>query len=135
VAHQNNARRDGGAAHIESETIMNTKLLLPVLTAMTLAAAGTTALAAAQPFDFRGNAAPAQAAVDQVIVITDATRHVNVTGGSTVRFVVGERSFSWSFQNGSAHVIPFDLELIAPKGLLNHPVTAYVSDNPLYQTN
>jgi hypothetical protein len=135
VAHQNNARRDGGAAHIESETTMNTKLLLPVLTAMTLAAASTAALAAAQPSDFRGSAAPAQAAVDQVIVITGATRHVNVTGGSTVRFVVGDRSFSWSFQNGSAHVIPFDLELIAPQGLLNHPVTAYVSDNPLYQTN
>ena len=114
---------------------MNTKLLLPVLTALTLAAASTSALAVSQPAEFRGNAAPAQAPVDQVIVISDATRYVNVTGGSTVRFVVGERSFSWSFQNGSAHVIPFDLELIAPKGLLNHAVTAYVSDNPLYQTN
>jgi hypothetical protein len=135
VAHQNNARRDGGAAHIEPEITMNTKLLLPVLTAMTLAAAGTSALAAAQASDFRGSAAPAQTPVDQVVVVTDATRHVNVTGGSTVRFVVGDRSFSWSFQNGSAHVTPFDLQLIAPKGLLNHPVTAYVSDNPLYQNN
>jgi hypothetical protein len=114
---------------------MKTKLLLPVLTAMTLAAASTAALAAAQPSDFRGGAAPAQAKADQVIVITDATRHVNVTGGTTVRFVVGERSFSWSFQNGSAHVVPFDLQQIAPQGLLNHPVRAYVSDNPLYQNN
>jgi hypothetical protein len=113
---------------------MKTKLLLPVLLATTLAAAGTTALAASsQPLSFLGNAAPAQAAVDQVVVITDATRYVNVTGGSTVRFVVGERSFTWSFQNGIAHVVPFDLERIAPKGLLNHPVTAYVSDNLLYQ--
>lgn len=117
------------------ETIMNTKLLLSVLTAVTLASAGSAALAVVQPADFRGNAAPAQAPVDQVIVITDATRHVNVTGGTTVRFVVGDQSFSWCFQNGSAHVVPFDLALIAPKGLLNHPVTAYVSDNPLYQTN
>ena len=114
---------------------MNIKLLLPVLTAMTLAAASTAALAGVQQPDLRGNAVPAQAAVDQVIVITEATRHVNVTGGSTVRFVVGERSFSWNFQNGSAHVVPFDLQMIAPKGLLNHPVTAYVSDNPLYQSN
>jgi hypothetical protein len=114
---------------------MYTKLLLPVLTAMTLASAGTAALAAAQPADFRGSAAPAQAAVDQVIVITDATRHVNVTGGATVRFVIGGRSFSWNFQNGSAHVLPFDLQLIAPQGLLTHRVTTYVSDNPLYQNN
>jgi hypothetical protein len=122
-----------GAGHTELETIMQTKLLLPLLTAMTLAAASTTALAGAQVSDFRGNATPAQAPVDQVIVITDATRHVNVTGGSTVRFVVGERSFSWSFQNGSAQVAPFDLQQIAPQGLLSHGVTAYVSDNPLYR--
>lgn len=114
---------------------MKNKLLLPILTAMTLAAASTAAFAGAQQADFRGNAAPAQAAVDQVIVVTDATRHVNVTGGSTVRFVVGDRSFSWTFQNGSAHVVPFDLALIAPQGLLNHSVTTYVSDNPLYQNN
>jgi hypothetical protein len=102
---------------------------------MTLAAASTSALAGAQASDFRGNAAPAQAVADQVIVITEATRHVNVTGGSTVRFVVGGKSFNWSFQNGSAHVLPFDLQQIAPQGLLTHAVTAYVSDNPLYQNS
>jgi hypothetical protein len=121
------------AGHIEPETKMNNKLLLPLVTAMTLAAASTSALAGAQASDFRGNAAPAQAVADQVIVITEATRHVNVTGGSTVRFVVGDKSFNWSFQNGSAHVLPFDLQQIAPQGLLTHAVTAYVSDNPLYQ--
>ena len=114
---------------------MHTKRLLSLLTAIALATAGSAALAAAKPSDFRGNPAPAQAPADQVIVITDATRHVNVIGGSTVRFVVGERSFSWSFQNGSAHVVPFDLQQIAPQGLLNHSVTAYVADNPLYQNN
>lgn len=112
---------------------MKTRLLLPLLTAMTLAAASTATLAGAQPSDFRGNAAPAQAKVDQVIVITDATRHVNVAGGATVRFVVGDRSFNWSFQNGSAQVVPFDLQQIAPQGLLTHGVTTYVSDNPLYR--
>jgi hypothetical protein len=132
VAHQNNAAALPGLRHIEMETIMKTTLLLPLITAMTLAAASTAAFAGAQQSDFRGNAAPAQAAVDQVIVITDATRHVNVTGGSTVRFVVGDRSFNWSFQNGSAHVVPFDLQQIAPQGLLAHGVTAYVSDNSLY---
>jgi hypothetical protein len=124
-----------GRRHIEMEIIMKTKLLLPLITAMTLAAASTAAFAGAQQSDFRGNAVPAQAAVDQVIVITDATRHINVTGGSTVRFVVGDRSFSWSFQNGSAQVVPFDLQQIAPQGVLTHSVTAYVSENPLYHAS
>lgn len=115
---------------------MNSKLLLPVLIATTIAATvSTTAGAAPQPASFRGNTAPAQAAVDKVVVVTDSTRFVNVTGGSTVRFVVGERSFTWTFQNGSAHVVPFDLQQIAPQGLLTHAVTTYVADNPLYQNN
>jgi hypothetical protein len=147
----------GGAVPQHTETIMTSKLLLPVML-VTALAAGTAgaapeartfhrsaapSMAAAdqvivtagttpQPRAFLGNAAPAQAAADQVIVITDATRHVNVTGGQTVRFVVGERTFTWCFQNGSAHVIPFDLQAIAPQGLLNHRITTYVADNPLY---
>lgn len=106
------------------------KLLLPVLMASAFVAGA--AVAAPQPQSFRGNAAAVNAPIDQVIVINDATRHVNVTGGTTVRFVVGDQSFNWSFQNGTAHVTPFDLEEIAPKGLLKHPVKTYVSDNPLY---
>jgi hypothetical protein len=115
------------------EIIMTSKLLLPVVLATTLAA-GASGLAAAapQPRAFLGNAAPAAAAADRVIVVTDATRYVNVTGGQTIRFVVGDRSFNWCFQNGSAHVIPFDLQAIAPQGLLHHRVTTYVADNPLY---
>jgi hypothetical protein len=114
---------------------MKSKLLLSVLIASTLAAAGGASQAAAveQPLSFLGSAAPASAAVDRVIVLTDATRHVNVDGGSTVRFVVGDRSFVWTFQNGNVHLIPFDLARIAPEGLLKRPVRTYVSDNLLYQ--
>ena len=92
-------------------------------------AAAAHAGAAEQTASFRGNAAPAQAAVDQVIVLTDATRYVNVTGGQAVRFVVGDRSFNWCFQDGSAHVVPFDLQKIAPQGVLTHQVTTYVADD------
>ena len=99
---------------------------------MTLAAASTAAVAGAQQADFRGKAVPSQAPADQVVVVTDATRHVNVTGGSTVRFVVGDKSFNWSFQNGTAQVVPFDLQQVAPQGVLTHPVMTYVSGNPLY---
>jgi hypothetical protein len=120
----------GGAVPQHTDIIMTSKLLLPVMLVSALAAG--VAGAAPQPRAFLGSAAPAQAAADQVIVITDATRHVNVTGGQTVRFVVGERTFTWCFQNGSAHVIPFDLQAIAPQGLLNHRITTYVADNPLY---
>ncbi len=109
---------------------MKTTLLLPVLLAATLGAG-----AAEQPLDFAGNAVPQEARPDQVIVITAATRHVNVTGGAVVRFVVGDRSFTWNFQNGLAHVVPFDLARIAPPGLIDHRVMTYVSDNPLYQNN
>lgn len=113
---------------------MNTKLLLPVLTAIALSAS-SAAFAGASQADLRGSAAPNQAAADQVVVVTAATRHVNVTGGSTVRFVVGGQSFTWSFQNGTANVLPFDLQLIAPKGLLDHAVTTYVADSPIYKNS
>jgi len=124
----------GGAMPQHRNIIMTTKLLLPVLIA-TILAAGASGIAAAaeQPRAFLGKAAPVQASADKVIVITDATRYVNVTGGQTVRFVVGDRSFTWSFQTGSAHVVPFDLQSIAPQGVLTHHVVAYVADNPLYQ--
>ncbi|MGZ5198179.1 MAG: CzcE family metal-binding protein [Telluria sp.] len=110
---------------------MQTKLLLPLLVATTFATAGL-AVAAPQQVSLAGSAAPANASVDQVIVITAATRHVNVTAGSTVRFVVGDQSFTWNFQTGTAHVVPFDLQVIAPQGLLNHPVKAYVADGAPY---
>jgi len=113
---------------------MNTKLLLPVLFATALAAgASGFAAAAGQPPAFLGKAVPDQSAADRVVVITDATRYVNVSGGQTVRFVVGNRSFTWSFGAGIAHVTPFDLQQIAPQGVLTHRVTAYVADDPLYQ--
>jgi hypothetical protein len=116
------------------DIVMNTKLLLPLIAAMTLASAGA-AFAGVTQEQVRGSAVADQVRADQVIVVTDATRYVNVTGGSTVRFVVGDRSFTWCFQNGTANVNPFDLGLIAPKGLLTHPVTTYVADNPLYHNS
>jgi hypothetical protein len=112
---------------------MKTASLVSVFLATTLAAG--LASAAPQPIDVAGSAAPQQAPADQVIVITAATRHVNVTGGSTVRFEANGRAFTWNFQNGTEQVIPFDLARIAPQGVLDHPVTTYVSENPLYRSN
>jgi hypothetical protein len=114
---------------------MNTRLLLSLSLAATLAIASNAALAChtEQPISFLGTIVPEQSPADEVVVIADATRYVNVTGGTTVRFVAGERSFTWNFETGGARIVPFDLERIAPRGFLNHRVVAYVADDPLYQ--
>jgi hypothetical protein len=115
---------------------MRTKLLRSILLAATIAAAGTTSLATAaveQPLSFLGTAAPTGTAVDQVIVVNDGVTSVGVISGSTVKFVVGDRSFIWTFDNGAVRLFPFALNRIAPQGLLNHKIMTYVADNPLYQ--
>jgi hypothetical protein len=94
-------------------------------------AASAPVHAAQQPLKFLGNVAQASSA-ERVIVITDATRYINVEGGETVRFVIGDQSFTWNFSIGPGHVAPFDLSRIAPAGVLNHPVMTYVSNDPLY---
>jgi hypothetical protein len=113
---------------------MRTGLLLPLLLAATSATAGkaSSACTAEQALGFLGTAVPVQSPADEVIVISDTTRYVNVTGGETVRFVVGGHSFTWSFQTGGTRILPFDLGRIAPKGFLNHRVVAYVAEDPLY---
>jgi hypothetical protein len=68
------------------------------------------------------------------VTITPATRWVNVTGGETVRFVSGARSFTWNFQVGVT-VTRFDLNQVAPPGMLERPVMVYVAPNPLYLSN
>jgi hypothetical protein len=116
------------------ETIMRTSRLQALLLAAAMSIANEAALACTvdQPLGFLGTAAPDQSAVDDVAVITPATRYVNVTGGTTVRFIVDGRSFTWSFQTGGARILPFDLARIAPRGLMGHRVVIYVADDPLY---
>lgn len=70
----------------------------------------------------------------RTITITPDTRFVNVTSGETVRFVAGTQSFAWSFQT-STTITTFDLNRIAPPGLLNRPIPVYVARNPLYISN
>ena len=72
-------------------------------------------------------ASPASA--NRTIAIHPDTRHVNVTGGEVVKFTVGDKSFAWNF-NG--HPSSFDLNAVAPPGVMDHRVKAYVAPNPLY---
>lgn len=67
----------------------------------------------------------------RTIVITPETRYINAEGGEVIRFVVGDRSFAWSF-NVARTVKAFDLNDVAPPGLLQNKVRAYVSEDPKY---
>lgn len=80
--------------------------------------------------DLYGQSAPTSA-FEHVIVITPATKYVNVEGGQTIKFVVGEKEFSWTF-NVARTVHAFDLNEVAPPGVLDHVVRAYVSRDPKY---
>jgi hypothetical protein len=93
--------------------------------------------AAMPPFasatDYRylyGDAAPSSAA-NYTIVIHPDTPYVNVQGGDTVNFVVGDRQFAWTF-NVARTVWAFDLNDVAPPGMLDHTVRAYISPDPKY---
>jgi len=83
-----------------------------------------------QRADLLGMAVPASAAAHSVVITPD-TRWVNVTGGDTVRFVAGGSEFGWDF-----HVSPlvqvFDLNRVAPPGLLGRPLPVYVDPDPNY---
>lgn len=77
-----------------------------------------------------GDPAPATVA-DKTIEIRPDTRHVNVVGGDTVQFIINGQSFTWRF-NVARTVSAFDLREVAPAGLLDRSVMAYVSPDPRY---
>ena len=62
----------------------------------------------------------------RTIVITPATKYINVTEGDVVRFVVNGQTFVWNF-DGSPGISSFALNRVAPAGMLDHTVTAYVA--------
>lgn len=67
---------------------------------------------------------------DRAIALDAGTQWVNVTGGETIRFVVGDKSFSWRFDGYTPAV---ELRQIAPAGMLgDRPTRVYVSPDPLY---
>lgn len=84
------------------------------------------AAAAAVPIGLLGQpAVPEQA--QRTIVITPTTRYVNVTEGDVVRFVAGGKIFAFNFDSSAAS--SFELNRVAPAGILDHAVTVYVARN------
>jgi hypothetical protein len=70
----------------------------------------------------------------RTLVITPQTAHVNVTGGEIIDFKIGDKRFAWHFLVAST-VDSFDLQRVAPPGMLGHSVIAYVKPDPRYCCN
>lgn len=67
---------------------------------------------------------------DRTIVLGAGAKWVNVTGGETIRFVVGGKSFAWRFDTYSTSPA-FELDKIAPAGMLDgRSIKVYVSPDP-----
>ncbi|MET3135106.1 hypothetical protein AAKU55_005409 [Oxalobacteraceae bacterium GrIS 1.11] len=110
---------------------MKPRLLLPSIIAIAFGAACLAPASAALPARLVGDPAPLSAATRTVVINSD-TKWVNITGGEVVKFVIGDTSFAWSFDAPNANGV-FDLSQIAPNGILNHPVRAYLAADPLYK--
>lgn len=107
---------------------MQTRLLTLAFSACMMLSA--PAFAETTRVDLLGYPATAAAAV-RTIVITPDTKWVNVEGGEIINFIVGDKSFAWHFYVGFT-VTSFDLQLVAPPGLLQRRIVAYVSPDPMY---
>jgi len=112
--------------------MMRYRLLLAHAALAALALLGACSGPVQQRADLLGMAIPAASAAHSVVITPD-TRWVNVTGGDTVRFVAGGAEFGWDF-----HVSPlvqvFDLNRVAPPGVLGRPLPVYVDPDPNYST-
>ena len=105
---------------------MNLKLFFATLFSVMICTACVSPISSR--LDLLGDPAPVSAAT-RTIVIAPNTKYVNVTGGDIIKFVVGDKSFAWNFDGRYS---AFELNLTAPRGMLDHKVIAYVAPNPLY---
>jgi hypothetical protein len=76
------------------------------------------------PLDRLGSPAPASAATVEMAIGPD-TKYVNVLRDDIVTFLVGDKTFTWNFNDPTYW--PVELHRVAPAGLFDHPVIAYVS--------
>jgi hypothetical protein len=66
-------------------------------------------------------------AADKMVVIKDTTKSVNVFENDTVLFKVGDKQFAIKFDGNNVY---YDLQTLAPPGVLNRKVKVYVAPNP-----
>jgi hypothetical protein len=114
------------------------KLLAPSIAALTLSAASLSAVASLKFADVYGEPAQASsreraiisAVANRTIGIDGKTKWVNLTHYDVIRFVSGDREFTWYF-DGLAQPGPLDLREFAPAGFVDHRVTVYVLPSAL----
>lgn len=70
-------------------------------------------------------------AATQAVVIHPDTKWANIESGQIVRFIIGNKTFTWAFNN-SQTIASFDLNRVTPPGLLDHRVTIYLTPDPKY---
>jgi hypothetical protein len=106
---------------------MKPKLLIPIVIAMTLGFVdfSASAFALSSP---AGEVVPQLGAM-RTVRIDAKTKYVNVTANETVKFEANGNAFAINFAGGLS---AFDLNQLAPAGVLDHKVTVYVAPNPLY---
>ncbi len=102
------------------------KLFVPAVAALILSAASLAAAAAVTESDMLGSTAPLSAA-QRTVVIDSKTKWVTVERGEVVRFEVNGREFAWAFNSMSSS---FDLNRIAPAGILDRDLKVYIWPNP-----
>lgn len=70
-------------------------------------------------------------AADRTVVLEPGAKWVNVNRNETVKFVLGDQSFTWRFDTLNQSVI--DLDKIAPAGLLGGTgIKVYVGPDPMH---
>ena len=107
---------------------MNRKLFLSSIAAVLLCSATACTFAA----DGHGNmygSLTSPASANSTIVIEPGTNYVNVTKGDVVKFISGDKTFAFHFNEVST-LSEVDLNDIAPAGTLTHPVKVYLRRNP-----
>ncbi len=104
-----------------------------IFSSLLMIIAGCAAMGSEPALDLLGSPATVGTGV-RSIVITPQTEHVNVTGGEIIDFKVGDKAFAWHFFVAST-VSYFDLKRVAPPGILDRSVIAYVKPDPRYCCN
>lgn len=106
--------------------------LFRTLTACACALALAGCAATPEPVHLYGTPAPVERA-ERTITITPHTRYVNVEGGEIIRFVTPRGEFGWHFNVAPGVVDDFRLNTVAPPGMLEQTVQAYVAPDPRYR--
>jgi hypothetical protein len=79
--------------------------------------------------DLLGDPAPVMQG-NRTIQVDPGVKHISVETGETINFVVGDKTFAWSFNAPLG--ADFDLRQIAPVGSLQHSVYVHAAPDPLY---